>query len=121
MIRDTSNQDVLLAKATAHRPARRWLIRGGIALALFVLLVLGARRWMAGERSVDRERVRIAAVVRGTLVRDIAADGRVTAANNPTLYAIAAGIVQLQVQAGDRVKKGQPLAEIDQPGSASAA
>ena len=74
MIRDTSNQDVLLAKATAHRPARRWLIRGGIALALFVLLVLGARRWMAGERSVDRERVRIAEVVRGTLVRDIAAD-----------------------------------------------
>jgi len=115
MIRDTSNQDVLLAKATAHRPARRWLIRGGIALALFVLLVLGARRWMAGERSVDRERVRIAEVVRGTLVRDIAADGRVTAANNPTLYAIAAGIVQLQVQAGDRVKKGQPLAEITSP------
>jgi HlyD family secretion protein len=115
MIRDTSNQDVLLAKATAHRPARRWLIRGGIALALFVLLVVGARRWMAGERSVDRERVRIAEVVRGTLVRDIAADGRVTAANNPTLYAIAAGIVQLQVQAGDRVKKGQPLAEITSP------
>ena len=115
MIRDTSNQDVLLAKATAHRPARRWLIRGGIALALFVLLVVGARRWMAGERSVDRERVRIAEVVRGTLVRDIAADGRVTAANNPTLYAVAAGIVQLQVQAGDRVKKGQPLAEITSP------
>jgi len=48
-------------------------------------------------------------------VRDLAADGRVIAANSPTLYAIAAGTVQLAVVAGDKVKKGQQLAVIDSP------
>jgi HlyD family secretion protein len=115
MIRDTSNQDVLLAKVAGRRPTRRWLYIGGISLALFLVLALGARRWMQSEHSVDGARVRIAEVKRGTLVRDISADGRVVAANNPTLYAVAAGIVQFKVQAGDTVKRGQPLAEITSP------
>jgi HlyD family secretion protein len=114
MIRDTSNQDVLV-KASTHRPARRWLIRLAVAAAAFALVALGARRWLLSDRSVDSSRVRIAEVKRGTLVRDIAADGRVVAANNPTLYAIAAGTVQLKVQAGDTVKRGQPLAEVASP------
>jgi HlyD family secretion protein len=114
MIHDTSNQDVLL-DSTAHRPLRRWLLLGALAVALVALVavvVAGARRWGLGERSVGRERIRIAEVVRGKLVRDIVADGRVTAANNPTLYAVAAGIVTFRVQAGDPVLLGQPLAEI---------
>jgi HlyD family secretion protein len=114
MIRDTSSQDVLI-KASAHRPARRWVIRLAAVAALFALVAVGARRWLLSEHSVDSARVRIAEVVRGKLVRDIAADGRVVAANNPTLYAIAAGTVQLKVQAGDTVKRGQPLAEIASP------
>src|SRR3546814_5699063 len=52
---------------------------------------------------------------RGDLVRDLAADGRVIAANSPTLYAIAAGTVALKVVAGDVVKQGEPLAVIDSP------
>jgi HlyD family secretion protein len=48
-------------------------------------------------------------------VRDLSADGRVIAANSPTLYAIAAGTVALKVVAGDVVKKGQALAVIDSP------
>ena len=60
-------------------------------------------------------RVRIAEVTRGDLVRDISADGRVIAANSPTLYAIAGGTVTLHVVAGDVVKQGQALAEIDSP------
>ena len=47
--------------------------------------------------------------------RDIAADGRVIAANSPILYAISAGTVDLKVVAGDVVKKGQELAVIDSP------
>ncbi|MET0717215.1 MAG: efflux RND transporter periplasmic adaptor subunit [Pseudoxanthomonas sp.] len=70
---------------------------------------------MGGGRSFDASRVRIAEVTRGDLVRDISADGRVIAANSPTLYAIAAGTVSLKVVAGDVVKKGQALAEIDSP------
>src|SRR3546814_13075199 len=52
---------------------------------------------------------------RGDLVRDLAADGRVIAANSPTLYAIAAGTVAPKVVAGDVVKQGEPLAVIDSP------
>jgi HlyD family secretion protein len=73
------------------------------------------RGWLRAERSVDRSRLRIARVERGTLVRDIVADGRVVAASSPTLYAIAAGTVDLHVRAGDQVKKGQSLATIVSP------
>lgn len=71
--------------------------------------------WTGGGRSYDAARIRIAEVRRSDLVRDLSADGRVIAANSPTLYAIAAGTVTLQVVAGDKVGKGQALAVIDSP------
>ncbi|HTV21915.1 MAG TPA: HlyD family efflux transporter periplasmic adaptor subunit [Polyangiaceae bacterium] len=118
MIRDTSNQDMSLGSGVEPRRLRRWGV-GVVLLLALGLGVLGARRWGLGERSVDRQRVRIAEVTRGKLVRDIVADGRVTAANNPTLYAEAAGIITFRVRAGDAAKRGQPLAEIDSPELAS--
>ena len=59
--------------------------------------------------------MRIAPVTRGTLVRDAAVNGRVVAAISPTLYAPAAGTVTLNVKAGDTVKKGDVLAEVESP------
>lgn len=115
-IRDTSGQDRRLAQtppATTRR--RRWLIAGG-ATAVLVLAVGGVlSSWRDGGRSVDAGRIRIAAVQRGDLVRDLSAEGRVISANSPTLYTIAAGTVTLKVVAGDVVKNGQVLAEIDSP------
>ena len=73
------------------------------------------RSWLRAERSVDMSRIRIAKVQRGTLVRDVVADGRVVAANNPTLYAIAPGTIDFHVRAGDRVAKGQIVATITSP------
>jgi HlyD family secretion protein len=115
MIRDTSNQDLMLGERAEPRPLRRWLLWAVLAGAAIALAVLAARRWSLGERSVDVGRIRIGEVTRGTLVRDLVADGRVTAANNPTLYAAAAGIVTFHVHAGDAAKRGQPLAEIVSP------
>lgn len=114
MIHDTANQDVLLGSA-GPRSIRRWLVWVALAALAIASVIAGARRWGMGQRSVNRERIRIAEVVRGKLVRDIVADGRVTAANNPTLYAVAAGIVTFRVQAGDPAQRGQPLAEIVSP------
>jgi HlyD family secretion protein len=115
-IRDTSAQDnALKPAASARRNRKPWLIggiAGGAVLALAVWVISG---WMSGGRSFDAARVRVAEVTRGDLVRDISADGRVIAANSPTLYAIAGGTVALKVVAGDVVKKGQALAEIDSP------
>jgi HlyD family secretion protein len=115
MIRDTSNQDLALGSNAEPRALRRWLLWALLAGVAIALAVVAARRWSLGERSVDLERIRIGEVTRGKLVRDLVADGRVTAANNPTLYAAAAGIVTFRVHAGDAAKRGQPLAEIDSP------
>ena len=115
-IRDTSAQDISVAAITPRaRKRRTWLIAGTLAAAVLLMIAWLLSGWSAGSRSFDGARVRIAEVNRGDLVRDISADGRVIAANSPTLYAISAGTVTLQVVAGDVVKKGQPLAVIDSP------
>lgn len=115
-IRDTSAQDHRVAPAAGRGRRRRQWALGAAAGAL----VLGAGAWVAagwaaGGASVSAQRLRIAEVERGDLVRDIAADGRVIAANSPILYAVAGGSVELKVVAGDVVRKGQVLAEIDSP------
>src|SRR5690606_9598613 len=112
-IPDTSGQD----RPVAHgkpltRQRRQWLVGGALGLGLLLLAGWLVTGWSAGSRSFDASRVRIAQVTRGDLVRDISAEGRVIAANSPTLYAVAGGTVTLRVVAGDVVKQGQPLAEI---------
>jgi len=117
MIRDTSAQDQVMSSPASGRAAllRRYRWPAVIALLLVLGIGFAARTWLNASRSIDGSRVRIAAVTRGDLVRDIAADGKVIAANSPVLYAISAGTVTLKVVAGDVVKQGQELAVIDSP------
>ena len=114
MIRDTAAQDQILPSSAGRRLRRNALI-AAVAVTLLLGIAWVARGWLGGSHSVDSSRLRTAAVTRGELVRDIAADGRVIAANNPVLYAISAGTVELKVVAGDVVKQGQELAVIDSP------
>jgi HlyD family secretion protein len=113
MIRDTSGQDRVLTKPAVVNRRRVSAILVGLALAFGLVYVV--RGWVLSQRSIDRSRIRIAKVHRGTLVRDVIADGRVVAANSPTLYAIAPGIVDFRVHAGDAVKRGQLVATIASP------
>jgi HlyD family secretion protein len=115
MIRDTSAQDRPLSKPSVAKPWRRWTVRVVLAAAAAVGIAYVARGWLGAERSVDRARIRIAQVERGTLVRDVVADGRVVAANSPTLYSIAAGTIDFHVRPGDKVVHGQSLATIASP------
>jgi HlyD family secretion protein len=116
MIRDTSAQDRAVAATPASRRKRFGLI-AAIAAAVVLLLValptLG--RWLGAERSISGERLRVAEVRRGTLVRDVSVQGRIVAAVSPTLYAPVAGTVALKTQAGSTVKVGDVLAQIDSP------
>src|ERR1700760_4346985 len=112
MIRDTSGQDRPLSKPIVAKPWRRWAARAILAIAVLGVIGYVVHGWLGAGRAVDRSRIRIAPVERGTLVRDIVADGRVVAANSPTLYAIAAGVVDFHVRPGDQVKHGQSLATI---------
>lgn len=117
MIRDTSAQDTVLTTPPAWRRARWWLV-GSAVLLLFAALAWAAPRlWQAmpAAQSVSLARLSVATVEVGTLVRDVAGEGKVVAAVSPTLYAGNAGTISLQIQAGDAVKRGQVLARIDSP------
>jgi len=114
IIQGTAGQDTVLTEA---RPRRRWR---WLAVPLMLLLVIAAAwpavsRYAAAERSVSRERLRFATVTQGHFVSDVAAQGRAVAAVSPTLYAGGAGVVTLQVAAGETVKKGQVLATVESP------
>ncbi|MDI3263063.1 MAG: efflux RND transporter periplasmic adaptor subunit [Fulvimonas sp.] len=115
MIRDTSAQDRLI-EAKPNRRRRLMMVAGGVAvLILLILLLPGALRLFSVGASVSASRLAFATVERGLFVRDIAAEGKVVAANSPTLYAGYNGSVTLKVRAGDGVRKGQLLAVIDSP------
>ena len=111
-IRDTAGQDQVLGQPARRLPRRwPWIAVGGVAVLSAIAWV--AIGWSGGGRSYDASRIRIAEVRRGDLVRDLSAEGRLIAANSPTLYAIAAGTVSLKIVAGDKVTKGQPLAVME--------
>lgn len=116
MIRDTSATDRSIAPVPRSRKQIA-LIATAVAAILLVtgFAVPSVGRWFSATRSVSAERLRIGEVKRGTLVRDVSAQGRVVAAVSPTLYAPAAGTVTFLVKAGDRVAKDAVLAELQSP------
>jgi HlyD family secretion protein len=115
MLRDTSAQDRPIERPSLWRRHGK-LAAAGLVAAVGVCVLLGYwLRYAGAGASVDRSRLTIATVERGSFVRDIVADGQVVAAVSPTLYANALGTVSLKVHAGDSVAQGQILAVIDSP------
>jgi HlyD family secretion protein len=98
---------------------RQRQIIGGTALLVLLASIWIAtpwvQRWASASISVPFDRIRVATVTRGDLVRDVSVQGRVIAAVSPTLYATAAGTITLQVDAGAEVIAGQVLAEVFSP------
>jgi HlyD family secretion protein len=114
-ISDTSGQDVRLPPPSQRR---RWLIGGAVAvvvLATGAALAPQAIRWSQAEVSVPRERLRLATVRHGDLVRDVSVEGRVVAAVSPTLFASADGTITLLVESGAEVALGSELARVESP------
>jgi HlyD family secretion protein len=85
-----------------------------VLVAIWALVPI-AQRWATSSVTVPFDRLRIAEVTRGDLVRDVSVQGRVVAAISPTVYATAAGSITLQVDAGASVDEGQILAVVDSP------
>ena len=114
-IADTSAQDVVITAKSKGR--QRMLIGVGIlAVVLTAWFILPSlQRWAGSSISVPRDRLRLATVSRGDLVRDVSVQGRVVAAISPSLFAPAAGTITLLVEAGAAVEEGQALATIDSP------
>jgi HlyD family secretion protein len=116
MITGTSAMDKPVAqpKGLGRRPivlmTSALLLVGGVAL-----LTPATRRWMRAEKAVDGSRLSFATVRRGDLDRDVSAQGRIVAAQHPTLFSPVAGIVSLAVKAGTGVRAGQLLARVESP------
>ncbi len=117
MIRDTSGQDVQIAAVPAWKNPR--ILKAAIAATLaLAFLGWGANAWWSTglvDGTLSLSRITIAQVERGDLVRDLVVQGKVVAANSPTLFSPAQGIVKFAAKAGDTVEQGQLLAEVDSP------
>ncbi len=119
MIRDTSGQDRLLTPASTvwFRHRRLLLVGGviGVGVLVSATALPAVQRMVAGGPSVSLQRLGVATVEVGPLVRDVAGEGKVVAAMSPTVYALHGGNLVLRVKAGDQVAQGQILGDIDSP------
>jgi HlyD family secretion protein len=115
-VRGTDAQDTPVTDDTAirHRRRRRYVLAASSLLVLAALTWL-MHAWSNSSHTVAADRLRIVAVQQGHFVRDVAAQGTVVAAVNPTLFSIAPGTVSYAVHAGDTVAKGAVLATLDSP------
>jgi len=115
-VRGTEKQDTAIAAANQpwHKP--RWVrVSGAAGIVLVALASWLIHAWSNSSHVIAGERLRVVAVLNGRFVRDVAAQGTVIAAVNPTMFAVAPGTVSYLVRAGDVVTKGQVLATLESP------
>ena len=115
MIRDTSAQDRPLEKPPLHRRRGLLIVSIVAAAALIALAAPSIQRAFSASTSISASRLSFGKVEVGPFVRDVAGEGKVVAANSPTIYAPSNGALQMLVKAGEQVKKGQVLAHLDSP------
>jgi HlyD family secretion protein len=115
-VRGTEQQDTAIT--TPKRPwhKQRW-VQIGVGGGIILIALLGwlFRAWSNSAHVVAADRLHVVTVASGRFVRDVAAQGTVIAAVNPTLFAIAPGTISYSVRAGDTVTKDQVLAILDSP------
>jgi HlyD family secretion protein len=115
MIKGTEQQDVRIEKAPQTPVLKLAAAFAGISLMLWgsyqLLFSTGANAAMVLARS----EVQTAVVSRGDFVRDLAVQGKVVAANAPTLVSQQDGLVRFVKQPGEAVTIGDLLAVVESP------
>ena len=117
-IRNTQSQDRVVAEpvdrvSLLKRYGKRYGWIAGAALLVLVVAVWSLSAWLSSEKVIPRDRLRTAVVERGHFTRDVAATGTVVAAVSPTLFAEAPGTIIYKVRAGDTVKAGDVLGQVE--------
>ncbi|WP_024592686.1 MULTISPECIES: HlyD family efflux transporter periplasmic adaptor subunit [unclassified Pseudoalteromonas] len=112
MIKDTSAQDVQVKAPISYK---KYAI-----ITAIVFIVVSAIAYIfltshSAKSSISRSKVQIAKVHVKALIRDIAASGKIVAANAPKIYSPERGFIDLKVKAGDTVKQGDTLALLQSP------
>ncbi len=96
----------------SSKKRRKRLIYGGIGLVLVLLIAGGLIAATRGGTKIDPSKLQ--KVERGDLAKSVVATGKVTPITKVEVKSKASGIVKkLFVDAGDKVKKGQLLAQLD--------
>ena len=91
---------------------RKLMIWGGVGLGIVLLIAIGVFAATRGGTKIDPSK--LAKVEKGDLAKSVVATGKVTPITKVEVKSKASGIVKkLMVDYGDRVKKGQLLAQLD--------
>ena len=112
MIKDTSAQDVQVKAAINYK---KYIIASVISLLIGFVCIQTLMAGNGADTSISRAKLQIAVVQVKTLIRDIAASGKIVAANAPQMYSPERGFIDLKVKAGDTVKEGDTLALLQSP------
>ncbi len=100
-----------MANGNGKKKSRKWLI---IGIAVAVIVVLGALALYASSGTTKIDPTKLGKVERADLAKSVVATGKVQPITKVELKSKASGIVKkLRVDAGDKVKVGQVLAELD--------
>lgn len=117
MIQGTENQDIQLKRNTGSRLGS--VGKAVLAFTAISLMLWGSYQLMFSKAQASlvmpRATVQIGTVSRGDFVRDLAVQGKVVAANAPTLFSQQAGQIRLLKQPGEPVTIGDLLAVIESP------
>jgi HlyD family secretion protein len=115
-IPDTSAQDSLVV---VPKNNRKWFFRALIGVFIIFLCYFFVSPalvgWSGGQSAISIDKLRIAKVMKGDFIRDLAIQGKVIAARRPVLYSPAQGSVTYLVDAGDSVQLNQVVARIESP------
>src|ERR1700726_4504528 len=108
-----SHQEAIVNGNGNNKKKRRKLfIYGGIGLGLVLLIAIGVFAATRGGTKIDPSK--LAKVEKGDLAKSVVATGKVEPITKVEVKSKASGIVKkLYVEYGDRVKKGQLLAQLD--------
>ena len=114
-ISDTSAQDTTINNNKSSKTL--WIATVCVIsmLTLYWAVAPAISSWQSSDTSISAKRIHLGKVIRGDLVRDLSVQGRVVAAVSPRLYSPAQGTINLLVDAGDSVTKGQVVASVDSP------
>ena len=97
---------------TNKKKRRKWIIWGSIVAVIVLLIAGGVFAATRGGTKIDPSK--LAKVEKGDLAKSVVATGKVTPITKVEVKSKASGIVKkLLVDYGDRVKKGQLLAQLD--------
>ncbi len=117
MIQGTENQDIQRKQSSGSRFGHT--AKAVVAFAAISLMLWGSYQLMFNQVQASlvmpKAGVPLGTVSRGDFVRDLAVQGKVVAANAPTLFSQQAGQIRLLKQPGEPVTIGDLLAVIASP------